>query len=316
VEDRMQEDGIRLEDVFFAVLKNWKIVLISIILALLLSYVYSGILQQEVYTTTASMVVNSKQVKFLDGEVTLTNDIYLSQKMVNTYRVILLSDNVLEKVNVDIGTDISLIEMREWITVTSPKDTEVINVAIRHSDPDLSARIANSMMKVAPGVISETIEVGSINVLDYAKVPSTPDAVNTIFNLSIGGILGLFVSLFLCLLLFVFKPTFRTKEQIVETTKLSVLGGVPYLKIDHSLKHKEKSLVVDPSINIVFKEEYKMLAEKVSFSAAKKGYKNLIVTSAGPMEGKSTVSANLALSLSLIGKKVLLVDFDVSIWLV
>ncbi|NCB43145.1 MAG: hypothetical protein EOM59_11065 [Clostridia bacterium] len=310
MDDKIQEEGISLEDLFFVILKNWRIILVSTILALILAYGYSSVSHEEIYTTTASMVVNSKQVKLLEGEVVLTNDIYLSQKMVNTYRVILLSDNVLEKVNKDIEANLSPAQMREWITVESPKDTEVISVTIRNTDPSLAVQIANSMMRVAPEVISQTVEVGSINVLDYAKVPADPDEVKVGLNLSVGGFLGLLAGILLSFLLFILRPTFRTKEQIVENIQLPVFGSIPHLNIDYSLKHKEKSLVIEPTIDLVFKEEYKILAEKVCFTAKKKGSKNLIVTSTGPTEGKSTVSANLALTLALSGKKVLLIDFD------
>jgi len=310
MEDIIQEEGISLEDIFFALLKNWRLIVVSTILALVLAYGFSTFSQEEIYTTTASMVVNSKQIKLLEGEVVLTNDIYMSQKMVNTYRVILLSDNVLEKVNDDIGTNILPSQMREWLTVESPKDTEVINVTIRNEDPSLAAKIVNSMMRVAPGVISQTVEVGSINVLDYAKVPSKPDQVSVALNLSVGALLGIVAGILLALLIFIMKPTLRTKDQIIEKIQLPVLGGLPHLNIDHSLKHKEKSLIIDPDIDLIFKEEYKILSEKTSFSAQKKGCKKLIIASTGPMEGKSTVSSNLALALALNGKKVLLVDFD------
>jgi succinoglycan biosynthesis transport protein ExoP len=283
---------------------------------MLLSIIYIGLFVSKnvYYVTNASMVINSKTYTFINGvlKVSGENDIYLAQKMVNTYRVILLSDNVLEKVNHDLGISIPTSLMRSWVSVTSPRDTEVITVTVTNKDPKLAADIANSIMRVAPQVIQETVEVGSINVLDKAKIPQVPVKTNirTIISyIFIGGILGILFGGIAVLLINVFNPKLKNKKDVNKLLSLKCIGEIPHIK-KVANKAQGSLLVTSRNVASYYKEEYKNLAEMVIHICEKRDFKTLMVSSAVPEEGKTSVSVNLALSLALAGKRTLLVDFD------
>lgn len=57
-------------------------------------------------------------------------------------------------------------------------------------------------------------------------------------------------------------------------------------------------------------EAYRTLRTNIQFSSLDDEIKTLVVTSSGPGEGKSTVMANLAVTIAQSGKKVLLIDCD------
>ncbi|WP_307411841.1 CpsD/CapB family tyrosine-protein kinase [Neobacillus ginsengisoli] len=57
-------------------------------------------------------------------------------------------------------------------------------------------------------------------------------------------------------------------------------------------------------------EQYRTIRTNIQFSTVDHDIKSLMVTSAGPGEGKSTTVANLAVAFAQQGKKVLLVDAD------
>ncbi len=59
-----------------------------------------------------------------------------------------------------------------------------------------------------------------------------------------------------------------------------------------------------------YAEAYKTLRTNLSFASISKQYKKLIITSAIPNEGKSTVAVNLATTLAESDAKVLLIDCD------
>lgn len=69
-------------------------------------------------------------------------------------------------------------------------------------------------------------------------------------------------------------------------------------------------LVNSPLAGFAFVEAYKKLAAKVDYQMSKENGKILVVTSVSENEGKSTVAANLAISLAEQSKKVLLLDGD------
>ncbi len=57
-------------------------------------------------------------------------------------------------------------------------------------------------------------------------------------------------------------------------------------------------------------EQYKTIRTNINFSSVDREIRSILVTSAGPGEGKSTTAANLAVVFAQQGKKVLLVDSD------
>ncbi|MFB0535544.1 MAG: CpsD/CapB family tyrosine-protein kinase [Anaerolineae bacterium] len=73
-------------------------------------------------------------------------------------------------------------------------------------------------------------------------------------------------------------------------------------KLDHLIT------VADPRSPV--SEAYRTLRTNLDFSSLDKPIKTMLVTSAGPEEGKSTVLANLAVTTAQTGRKVILVDCD------
>ena len=69
-------------------------------------------------------------------------------------------------------------------------------------------------------------------------------------------------------------------------------------------------LITHPTVSFPYTEGVHKLGRKVRNAMHKRHAKILLITSAGENEGKSTVAANLALSIAEHGKKVLLIDLD------
>lgn len=305
-------DEVNLRDLLYLLTNGWKILLISVVLCLSLAFTYTYF-QDIYYETNASMVINAKTYTVVEGKVEISgpNNIVLAKNMVDTYRLILTSDNVLDKVKLDLGIDTPTKRIKDCLTVSSPKDTGVIVVTVKNQDPQLAADLANSIMRVAPDVITETVEVGSINVLDQAKVPMVPLPRKMTLNLAIGVVSGLMLGAFIVLLWGFLRPKVKSKIDLKEQLDLNCLGEIPHIKNKkRNKKHIQNVLVTAKGIDNGFVEGYKTLTEMVLHVSEQLNIKTLMVTSALPEEGKTNVAVNLALSMASAGKKTLLVDFD------
>jgi capsular exopolysaccharide synthesis family protein len=68
--------------------------------------------------------------------------------------------------------------------------------------------------------------------------------------------------------------------------------------------------VVEDKPNSIEAESYRTLRTNIQYSSIDKEIRSIVVTSADPKEGKSTVTGNLALSFAQNGKNVIIIDCD------
>jgi len=74
--------------------------------------------------------------------------------------------------------------------------------------------------------------------------------------------------------------------------------------------NERPSLVTLTRPSSIIAEQFRTIRTNIQFSMVDKNLKTLVITSAGPGAGKSTISANLAVTFAMQGKKVLIVDAD------
>ena len=151
-------------------------------------------------------------------------------------------------------------------------------------------------------VLAATTPKGKI--VDNAYAQSKPVAPNIPVVLLVALIAGLMLPVLLLYLKNLFTTKFSTQDELQELCKSPVLG-----EICHN-RHKD-SLVVKPGKTSSIVELFRLLRNNVQFLMTKKDQKVVLVTSSISGEGKSFVSANLASSFALLGKKVALVGMDI-----
>ena len=96
----------------------------------------------------------------------------------------------------------------------------------------------------------------------------------------------------------------RGRKDVETYTSLPVIGEIPRVKHDR----KDTNVVVDEESNDAVSEAFRMLRFNLTF--VNKDARVIMFTSTMPGEGKTFVSRNYAYTLSLMGKKVILVDAD------
>ena len=102
--------------------------------------------------------------------------------------------------------------------------------------------------------------------------------------------------------------TLKTMDDVERVLNLPVIGYIA--QIQHGKKDSDESLYVTRQPRSPVSEAFRSLRANLEFAGVDKPLRRILVTSAGPNEGKSTISTNLAAIIAQGGKKVFLLDAD------
>ncbi len=143
----------------------------------------------------------------------------------------------------------------------------------------------------------------NVRLMDRAVVPGGPFTPDVRRNYMLGSLAGLMLSLGLVLAIDYLDDTVKTPEDITRRLKMPFLGLVPAVKGNN---HPLLSLEVPHE----FGEAFRALRTSLVFSSGTEGTRVIGLTSAQPLEGKTTTACNMAIALAYGGSRVLLIDAD------
>jgi capsular exopolysaccharide synthesis family protein len=143
--------------------------------------------------------------------------------------------------------------------------------------------------------------------VDLAELPRFPSSPNHRSDLTNGLVGGLFIALALGFFFEYLDNRLKTPEEIKEHLGIPPLGLLPSVK-GMGAGHPYPLLVDDTWPKLT--EAFRTLRTNLIFSSSAQKSRSVVVTSTGPGEGKTLVSANLATSLAQAGLRVLVIDAD------
>lgn len=176
-------------------------------------------------------------------------------------------------------------------------------------------RDAQSNKEIFSGLLQRTrqtdiatdLKTNNIRVVDAAETPRSPSSPNRRNNLIFGVVGGLFLGICLGFLTEYFDNRIKSPDEIPQHLGVSFLGLIP--KIAPSVGNIDTPLI-SRQVPHAFSEAVRTIRTNVVFSTAEEGPKTLVVTSTGPGEGKTVVTANLAIALAQAGNRVVILDCD------
>jgi len=153
--------------------------------------------------------------------------------------------------------------------------------------------------------IAEAGQTGNVIIMDTA-LPGYLIAPDTRKNLMMAIFAGLALGIGFVFLKEQLDSTVKNPEDI-EALGIPVIGVVPKIMGPDA---ETQGLIMIRSPRQASSESYRDLRTSLRFSRADTGIRSLLVTSAGPQEGKSTTAGNLAVAIAQTGTRILLVDTD------
>lgn len=363
---------------YLTLIRRWWWLLLILTLLGASAAVAASFLTAPAYEASTSILINQAP-----GSLPSAEQVLSGQRVAATYSELLHQRPVLEEVISTLSLAITPEELDKQIQVVQVRDTNILKLTIRDSDPQRAADIANKMVVVfvqqnlayqqsryAASIenlqaelnsIQGDIEATNTKITELqqriAAVPTTEDIAErdrmqvaltdyqgnyasllkqfedirlaqaqntdklTVVESAIigqrvslsaleysllGGILGLMLGVSAILIIEYLNDAVRSPseiEQIAERPMLGIIASFP--RSSHPY-----ALIVSTAPRSPISESYRVMRANLEFLMLDKPLRSLLVTSPGPGDGKSSTSANLALTFAQLGKKVILIDLD------
>lgn len=310
MEERIDSENVQQIDLI-SMLKDigreWITILLLSIAAALFADIWICATYQPEYKTSTTFVVTAKGMNSnIYQNLTSTKD--LAQQFTE-----ILGSNVLKK---KVAQDIGVNSLDVETSVDLVPETNLITLSVKAKTAAESYRVLRSVMEnyntvsdyAIKNVIIETIQQPSV-----AMSPSNPlnekRMVLKVFLIAAGCLIVLVAGISYI------RDTIKNPGEVSSKLDTRLLGTIAYEKKSKSLSMNRKKgylsmLISNPLRSFAYVESSKMADSRVRSYMDKEQAKVLLVTSVMENEGKSTVAANLALSLAQEGNRVMLMDCD------
>ncbi|WP_157155331.1 polysaccharide biosynthesis tyrosine autokinase [Diaminobutyricimonas sp. LJ205] len=302
---------MELRDYLRILHKNWILIVATTLLGVAAAAATS-IVATPKYVSSTELYVSVRS-----GSESATSELVqgtsFARQAVTSYVSIVNSARVLDPVIEELGLDVTSQQLASRVSASSPLNTVLIQVSVTDDDPIRAAEIANSVGKNFIDVVVNVLEkpegeaasLVKIETVQPALPAARPASPNVPMNLALGLLVGLAVGIGVAVLRTVLDTRIHSSHDIEQITDTPIVGGITF-----DPDAKKRPLVVHADPRSPRAESFRTLRTNLQFLNVDNGPRSFVVTSSVPGEGKSTTSANLAISLAETGAKVALVDGD------
>lgn len=296
-------EELDLKEVFNMFWRKKAYIIIIVLIFIIIGCVYTLKFIKPIYSSSITLVLVSDNKE--ENETITTSDITLNSKLLATYSQLIKSENVLKKVISNTGIGIQEQKLRENISVSSVKNSGLIEISVKNENSINATNIANELARVFSEEVKQMYNINNIKVIDEADVPIVPCNINHKKDIIIFAGIGMLIGGLYVVVSNFFDVTIKKAEEVEKEFNLSVLASVP----SYGNRSRKEELIVHEDPKSPISETFRTLRTNIQFITKQK-LRTVLITSTLPQEGKSFVSANLAVTFAQAGKKVILVDAD------
>lgn len=228
MEENVKETEIDLRSILNILRKNVVPIIVVTFIFAAGMFVFSKFFIEKKYEASAMLIVNNKSS---ESATINSNEIVAAQDLAEVYAIIIKSDTVLQQVIDDLKLNMSYEALRNSISVSSVNSTQVIQVSMKHTSANFAKEVVESIVEIAPPIIRDKVEAGSVKVISEAKISNNgnPVSPNTTKNTLIGAVVGLIIILLFVFIKEIFNNTLKTEDDIVNTLDIPLIGVIPQI---------------------------------------------------------------------------------------
>ena len=218
---------ISIGDLFRFVIKRVWIILLAALVVGAAAFAVCSYFMTPQYVATARLYVLKRDRQ---GNDLAYSDIQIATQLAKDYMMLISGRNFTEKVLQELSLNMSVAQLSEKVTVSSPGsgDTRVLQVNVRDEDPLLAARIADCVCEVAVNEVHRIMDAEVLNVVYDAEVPSSPSSPRTGRNTLLAALFGAFGAFAVLFVIFIMDDRIKTEEDVERYLNLNTVGTIPY----------------------------------------------------------------------------------------
>jgi capsular exopolysaccharide synthesis family protein len=298
---------VEFRDVLAALRVGWWLAVMGLVMGGLAALGVS-LLMTPMYTAQTQLFVSTEDASSTSAVV---QGGQFSQERVSSYEELLSGEKFAARLVEELSLDVSAGDLSDRIEVSTVPQTVLIDVSVTDPSPSQARAIAEQIGVAFPRMVAE-LEATSqgrspVRIAAVDPPPELPEAASTprtAFNIALGALAGLLLGAGAALGRAGLDRSVTKPEEAAEISGAPVIGVV--------LRHPglEKNHVVDRTKMGRGAEDYRHLRANLQFLDVDEPPKVIMVSSALPSEGKTTVVVNLAIALAEAGRRVTVVEAD------
>ena len=190
-------------------------------------------------------------------------------------------------------------------------DTNLFILTVTSSDPQDAYDILEAVIASYPRVALYMVDYSQVIMKSEPTVPTAPyNSFSWKGSAVKGGMLGLGLSCLAALVLAMMRKTIFSAADLKASANVPILASVARTSAKKRRSGKGIISLTHAGVDPDFVEAMRGLRIKLLRAMTEPGAQVILVTSTLPGEGKTTISANLALSLASSGLRTVLIDTD------
>jgi succinoglycan biosynthesis transport protein ExoP len=299
---------VELKDYIRVIRKRWRII-VATTLVVLAGAAAATALSPKVYEAQTQLFVSTAGSS---DTSTLLSGSNFTQERVVSYADVITTPTVLDPVIKTLQLNTTAANLGNQITATVPLNTVMIQVAVQNTNPQVAAAIAGAVGQQFTKTVAELESVNKgqsspvkVTVVSSPTVPTAPVSPKKTTNLALGVVLGLLLGLGLALLRDLLDTSIKNEKDCAQVTDATVIGGIGF--DPEASKHP---LIVQADPHSPRAEAFRTLRTNLQFVDAANHPRSIVFTSSVPGEGKTTTTANLAITMAAGGARVCVVEGD------
>jgi tyrosine-protein kinase len=328
--------------------RNWLLLLICFVTVPAVALVYS-LLQTPQYTASASLLFGSTSLDQRLATSTLSEETDPERAAATNLKLVSLrrvSTRTAEAID---QPGLTAEDVSQSISVNPQGESDLISVEATDESPEFAAELANTFarqyilfrrdadrakvakaqtlveQRLAELTPSEqlsaegedlaqrqrqlevlgALQTGNAELVQPADAPDSPSSPKTERNLALGILLGLVLGIGLALLREQLDRRVRDLDEVEDVFGLSILGTIP-----QSRAILDDGLGAELAPTGMEGEAFRMLRANLRYFNVDREITTMLITSAAPQDGKTTVAWNVALAEARAEERVLFIEAD------